>query len=62
MESLMAYAIRCKKTGRYKRQRDWCFRDLSTMTALYRSERRAITESKRFSDAEIVKVKLEVIE
>lgn len=58
----MAYAIRCKKTGRYKRQRDWCFRDLSTMTALYRSERRAITESKRFSDAEIVKVKLEVIE
>ena len=58
----MAYAIRCKNTGRYKQQRDWCFRKLNTMTALYRSEKRATTESKRFSDAEIVKVKLEVIE
>lgn len=58
----MAYAIRCKNTGRYKQQRDWCFRKLNTMTALYRSEKRATTESKRFSDVEIVKVKLEVIE
>lgn len=58
----MTYAIRCKNTGRYKQQRDWCFRKLNTMTALYRSEKRATTESKRFSDVEIVKVKLEVIE
>ena len=58
----IAYAIRCKNVGNFKKQRDWCFGKFGTQTALYTSKKRAETEMKGYSDKEIVEVICKVVE